>query len=877
MSRLPIWPPRILRRLRALIQPGAVDREMDEEIRLHIELETEELMRSEGLPREEARRRALVAFGGVERYREAHRNVRGVRRIENRVQDLRYAIRSLRKTPGFTAAVILVLALGIGANAAMFSLVDRLFIREPGGVVDPASVREVTVYWLGPKGHSAELPSLSSEGLDVVRKALGNMGSVAARAWFNEGIDRATGPRVYEASANYFSLLGVVPARGRFFSARETASSAPLAVVSYGYWQRALAGDPGVLGRTIEVGARHCTVIGVAPRDFSGLNIEATDVWLPLPPDARGGAVIRLAPGTSPHVVETILTAAVRRSLFSHARKGAEPSVMAKSLVFAEDGPLPLQPNVIVSERVAGVAALILLIALANMATLLLMRAARRRREVAVRLVLGVSRARLASQLLTEGALLTSVAGMGALGLGVWGGALVRAYFMPRYRLSYPILDTRLVLFTVAVAVGGGLLASLAPAIQASTPDLTEWLKTGTHETGHQRSRLRSGLVVLQAALSVVLVVGAGLFVRSLRNIHAVPLGVRVAGLTVARAGFRHGDATRAYLSAFQDEARRMAGLPGVQGAAVSVFPPLEGLIGVLMFRQDGDTLRVDGHLGVNGNAVGPGYFTVARMRLIDGRGFTPADGATSRPVLVVSASMARAVWPGEHAVGKCLSLWKASAPCAVVVGVVTDANLWSIKPEYHVAFYQPITQTRIAFDLSLTVRASPGAAATLVHTVRTDLTPRLPSTATLDVQRLSDALAPQYRQWQLGAVVFSAMGLLALLVAGLGMYSVIGYSVAQRTHELGVRAALGAGRGRMTRLVILQALGLAVIGIVLGVGAALVLGHLVASLLFETSPHDPTAMVVAALVLAVTATGAALLPAWRAGRVDPAVTLRAE
>lgn len=873
---MPNWVKRLRRRARAFFRSDVLDDELREEIRLHVALETEDLMRTQGLSREEAHRRAMIAFGGVGKYREAQRDARGVRWVEQLLQDLRYAGRGLRKTPGFTLTVILVLALGVGSNSAMFSLVDRLFFREPSGIVDPASV--VTATEVIDEGGYA--PSMPVTRVDAVRNSVQGMATVALEAPLYQGIDRQTGPRVFRVTANYFPMLGVRMAWGRSFAADEAADSIPVAVVSYRYWQRTLNGDSAVIGRSIELVDKRYTVIGVVSPDFTGTTIEATDIWLPLSPLAGGGLIMRLAPGVTPQRAEAAMTVAIRRTLPAKLPKTFHPpSIRTSPLVFGRynyGGPNP-QLQIIV--RVAGVAAIILLVAIANVATLLLMRATRRRREIAVRLAIGVSRSRLVRQLFVEGALLSLAAGTAALVAGVWGGAIARARFMSFYRLTYPLLEWRFIAFTLGLAIAAGLIASLVPAIQASAPDLTQSLKVGARGR-YRHSWFRGSLVVAQAALSVILVVGAGLFVQSLRNIHSVPLGIDVDRIMYAGASFGQFDSTRTYIPVMQREAERLAAAPGVQGSAVSAMPPLRGEMFNRFFRPGGDTLilHVEGkRAGPAGNAVGPGYFKTVGIHLLDGRDFTSADTRGAPPVMIVSQTMARLVWPRQRAVGQCLIMALPTKPCTEVVGVVSDANLWSIKPEPSIDFYQPIEQAPLFGGLTIVIRADAATRRSIIPTLHHDLSAVLPSATSLQVEDLRTSLDPSYAQWNEGAAVFSAMGLLALVVAAIGMYSITGYSVSQRIHEMGVRVALGARRAQIMGPVVWGGVRLALVGVVLGIGASLALGRLVASLLYDTSPRDPVAIAAAALILLLAAVAASFFPARRAARVDPVIALRAE
>lgn len=794
--------------------------------------------------------------------------------FESLAQDTRYALRGLRKTPGFTITVILVLALGVGANAAMYTLVDRLFFREPSGIVDPASVVMATEVVKG-----GFVPSMRPQQIDALRNSVMGMATVALETGVYQGIDQGTGPHVLRVTDNYFPMLGVRMAYGRSFAPDEAADSLPLAVVSSRYWQRMLNGDSAVLGRSIEIATQRYTVIGVASPDFTGTGLEATDIWLPMSSKAAGGLILRLAPGVTRERVEAAMTVALRQGFPPNPPKGFEPpSMRADPLVFGRQDVGYKDPQLDIIIRVAGVAAIILLVAIANVATLLLMRATRRSREIAVRLALGVSRGRLFRQLVVEGALLSAVAGVAALVAGVWGGAVARTRFMPRYHLTYSLVEWRFVGFTLGIAIAAGLIASLAPAIQASRPDLTQSLKAGARGQ-YRRSWFRGSLVVAQAALSVVLVVGAGLFVQSLHNIHSVPLGIDVAQLAVARVDFdQNTDSVKSYLPILDQEVARVAAIPGVQGAALSAMAPLQGKMSMPLFRPDGDTLTNAGkRIEAAANAVGSGFFATVGMRLVDGRDFTANDLGGDKPVLVVSQTMARTAWPGKRAVGQCLILSRPTNPCAEVVGVVADANLWDIKPEPNINYYLPVTQAPFLRSLVLTVRAPTATRRTVAATLRHDLASQIPASANVNIQDLQAAMDPRYAQWTEGAAVFSAMGILALIVAAIGMYSIIGYSVSQRMHEMGVRVALGARRGQVMWPVVMGGLKLAAIGVVLGIGASLVLGRLVASLLYKTSARDPVAMVGAAVILLLVSVAAAFVPARRAARVDPVIALRAE
>jgi predicted permease len=540
-----------------------------------------------------------------------------------------------------------------------------------------------------------------------------------------------------------------------------------------------------------------------------------------------------------------------------------------------------------ITAQIAGVAAIILLITATNVATLLLLRAARREREVAVRLALGVSRTRLCAQLLTESVLLAAVGGAAAMIVGAWGGAALRAMVMPHVRWGEPALDARVMAFTMTLALAAGVVASLAPAIRATRPELTQSLRGGAREGVFHRSRIWPALVVTQTALSLVLVIGAGLFVRSLRNAHAIQLGYDVGQLMSATVRFDAAEEVPADFQAVMvDETSRLTAVPGVEGAGLSSMPPMGGLFAQMVFLPGGDS--VGGAMdGPTWNAVSPGFFATTGMRVLGGRDFTSADGAGAERAMIVNESMAKSAWPGQVALGKCVMLNATNAPCTTVIGVVSDAHLADLMEMGPMHYYLPMAQAivgakpgvppRFARFATITVRAGAERRAGLAQLVRRDLKERLPASANIKVGDLQQDLAPRYHQWREGAVLFSMLGALALLVTTVGLYGVVAYMVARRTHEMGVRIALGAGSGDIVRLVVREGLGVVAVGVVVGAGIALALGKLVESLLYGVSPHDPAVVTGASLLFTLIAAAACLVPARRAMRVDPVEALRAE
>jgi predicted permease len=828
------------------------------------------------------------------------------------IYDLRYALRTLRRSPGFTLVAVLTLALGIGANAALFTIADRLLLRPPAGVRDPDSVaRLYTVERSSIGGEQTDwgtgYPEYAalrdgSRAFTAVAAYMGPMSSLLVS--IDGNATREVNLEVVTPS--FFSLLGVRPALGRFFAEDENRlpNGVPVVVLSYAFWQSQFGGDPGVLGHTVQLDSANYpafnhgpyTVVGVAPEHFSGVDLDAADVWIPItaavgeafgptPWKAPIGystyhVLTRLAPGVVPGQATAVATLAVRSTRRTPERQAAVRATLGS--IIATRGPGPAAQEVAITTRLLGVGAIVLLIACANIANLLLARATRRRREIAVRLALGINRRRLVGQLLTEGMLLAFLGGIAGLMLAIWGGLLLRALLLPRITWAGPPVDLRVVGFTAGVTVITGLLASLIPAVQGSRADLTTSLKAGWHMPLGRPSLVRSGLLVVQAALSVVLLVGAGLFLRSLDRAQSIDLGVdadHLVAATLTGSLGAHGVTApppdmHARLAAV---AERLRAMPGVAGVAEARGSPL-------MF-AGGSNISVPGRdslppIRESGNLVSPDYFATVGTPIVRGRAFTPADQAGAQRVAIVNETMAHALWPGEAALGKCIKVGSRSdtLPCTYVVGVARDAHQMKLVEPAYMQLYRPLAQRtrRAPLRQAVLVRAS-GDPGTLVAPLRRLLANEFPSGVDVWVQLLRDNIDPQFRPWRLGVLMFGAFGVLALVVAGVGLYSVVSYSVVQRTHEMGVRVALGARPDDVARLVLGQSVRVTLVGVAVGCAAAVAAGKLIASLLYDTSVRDPLVFGVVAFVLVAVAIVASLIPARRATRVDPIVALRAE
>jgi len=822
-------------------------------------------------------------------------------------QDLRYAVRGLKARPGFTVAVVLTLALGIGANAAMFSVVDRLLFRAPPLLHEPALAHRIYLertYRGKPfAGGSVQY----ARYLDLKRwtRSFSRVAEVTTRQLaIGVGTDAREMPEAF-VSASFFGFFDAPPALGRFFTAAEdTAGAAPVAVLGYGYWRAAYGGRADVLGNTIQVGATAYTIVGVAPRGFVGLwPAQPPTVYAPI--TAYGLEMMRQfkglrhedlwttyhwswanmiaerKPGVSVAAADADLTQAFLRSYRAQLEvdKGGTPIAVAKprgiaASILSERGPNE-SSEAKVATWLGGVALVVWLIACANVANLLLARALRRRREIAVRIALGVSRARLISQLLTESVLLAALGGAAGLVIAQFGGAVLRAELLPRAAAATVLTDPRTLLFAGLAAVVAGFLTGLAPVFQTRRADLSGDLKSGDREAGVHRSRTRVALLVLQGALSVVLLVGAGLFVRSLRNARLEPLGYDVDPVLMVDLQMRgvtlDSVANVALRERLLEEARTIS---GVTHASRRITEPFWSTWSTDLHVEGIDSTNRLGEFDLN--AVSADYFRTMGTRILRGRGFEETDVAGSPRVMVAGASMAKVLWPGRDALGQCVRVGSDTVPCTTVVGIAEDIKGSQFHADSGYYFYY-LPSTQASPDQGgLFVRAR-GSAAAIEETVRRRLQPLMPGVSYVTVTPLSDIVGAQTRSWRLGATMFTVFGALALVLAAIGLYSVIAYNVAQRTQEMGVRIALGAEVRDLVGLVLSEGLRLALVGVGLGAGIALVVSGWVKPLLFEESPRDPLVFAGVAAVLLAVAALASFIPARRAARVDPMRALRTE
>jgi predicted permease len=825
-------------------------------------------------------------------------------RLETIGQDIKYAIRGLRSRPGFTAAVVTTLALGIGANAAMFGIVDRLLFRPPSLMKDPSTAHIVYTYQTN---RGTERPSQVSRYVRYTDLTKWTTSFASTAGYAQRPLAVGIGESAREmsvgiVSATFFGFFDAPPALGRYFNTSEDQppAGAPVAVLGYGFWQVNYNGRADVLGSKIQIGPTIYTIIGVAAPRFVGLWADRPPVaFIPITAYAGGtrpnfsnvawwntyswgwmSMMARRKPGVSVEQANADLTQAMQKSyqaqMVEQTRSSpialAKPRAIIGSILQAR-GPQASSVSK-VATWVGGVSIIVLLISCANVANLLLARALRRRREIALRLALGVSRGRLLSQLFTESLLLALLGGAAGIFVAHWGGALLSAKLSIKTEAATGIHDLRTVMFAFAVAVGVGLLTGLAPVFQSRRVDLTSDLKAGSREGTYGRSRARVALLVVQGALSVILLVGAGLFVRSLSNVRSVRLGYDVDPVMLVDLNMRGAKLDSAQTVDLRSRLLAAAKtVAGVKTASLQASTPFWGTWNLSLYVEGIDTVGKFGNFDLN--PVSSEYFATLGTRIIRGRGISDEDTPRTQPVAVVSENMGKVLWPGRDPIGQCFRIGADTVPCTYVVGIAENIKEQSLAADSGYYYYLPWQQFNPTSG-GLFVRAN-GDATRYVEAVRRRLQREMPGASYLTITPFADIIGGVTASWELGATMFVAFGVLALVLAAIGLYSVIAYNVAQRTHELGVRVALGARGPDVIRLVVADGLKVAVVGVGIGVIVALWAGRWVKALLFDVSANDPFVFVIVAVTLLVVATAASWIPALRASRVDPNVALRTD
>lgn len=895
-------------RLRALFRRTAIEDEIDAELRFHLDRQVQVHL-ARGLEHDEAIRRARLEFGGLDQIKEEYRDALGVRVIDRLRGDVQFGVRSLRATPTVTAVAILSLTLGIGANAAIFSIINGLLLRMLP-VKDPAQL--VLITDAPTRARSWSYPIWLE-----IRKRQYLFADSAA--WSSTRFDLSSGGETQFVdglwvSGSYFEALGVKAALGRTLSPsddeRSGGADGPVAVISERFWRTHFNGAQNVLGQVLHLDGANFTVVGVLPAEFFGLEVGRTfDVAVPLAdePLSRGRSSYLDAIGTSFLTVvarlrpdQSLETAvATLRQVQGEIRDstvGALGSFGAAVVARYLTAPFQLLPAGRGFDgsddfhsryerplwTVMVVAGLVLLIACVNVANLLLARATVRRHELSLRLALGESRLGLARQLLTESVLLSVTGTVAGLLVAIWGGRfLVRQLSTSGdVFLDMPI-DGRMAMFTVAITALTTLVFGTAPALRASRTTPMDALKAqGRSATHRAQGRLSSWFVMAQVALSFVLLVAAGLFVQTFRGIATRPLGFQADQITIVTMDLsRNGIAPEARLAEFERARDAARAVPGVAEAALSFITPFAGgftppvnISGVPAF---------EGRL--SGNLISGGWFAAFGTPLIAGRALTDGDVNGTPRVATVNEAFARKFFPGASPLGQTISLYpgsKRAMPPMQIVGVVGDAVYSSLRGAVPPMWYAPLSQfdipefaTQVLFSLQLVVRSrsdSPVAPRDVAAAIGR-INPRL----SLTFKPLSDAIKAARNQERLVALLAGAFGTLGLLLAGLGLYGITAYAVAVQRGEIGVRIALGAVASRIVRLVLVRVATLVACGAIAGLAISLWLSRFVASLLYEVQPHDAATLLGAFIVLASVGLVAGAIPANKAARTNPVKVLR--
>ncbi|HKQ74107.1 MAG TPA: ABC transporter permease [Blastocatellia bacterium] len=900
--------------IRALLRRSEMEHELDDELRYHIERQTEQNIRL-GMNPEAARHAARKTFGGVEQARERSRDARGLRWLEDLLQDLRYGLRMLVKNPGFTLVAAITLALGIGANTAIFGLVDAALLRPLPVVEAPDQV--VTLI----RGTDA-WATISYPDYKVLRERNEVLSGLAL--YTQTQISFGNGARSEVAlgslvSANYFDTLGIKPAVGRTFLPEEdhTPGAHPVVVLSNGFWRSRFNSDSSLIGQTVVLNSQRFTVVGVAPAGFDGESPPMkVNLWVPV---MMASALI-MPPPWERQIPQDLLGdrrhetfSAIGRLKHGVSIAQAQAALETINRQLEQATPLPpeqrFDPNadrsirlihprginisniremaVTATRLLAATVITVLLIACANVANLLLARASTRRKEIAVRLALGATRFRLIRQLLTESMLLALAGATAGLLLAYWINQLLMA-FKPPFPSAYTFtldlsLDGRTFGFTLALAVVTGVIFGMVPALQASRPDVVPALKDESGGEG-ARSRwlnLRGALVVMQVALSLALLISTGLFLRSLRYAQLIDLGFNPENVVEVSFDLR----LQGYIEAkgrefYRRIVERLEGLPGAQTACVTNQLPLGFMALGSSVVPEGRDIPPNERPYANSFSVGSRYFETIGTPLLRGRDFNAQDTINSTRVAIVSEKLARRLWPeikdpGE-ALGKRL---RAGAPEPItheVIGVAKDSknNIFNaIDREPEPTIYRPFAQNYSA-TASVVIRAS-GDPRGLIPAVRREVAALDENLPAQDLQPLSETTGLATWSARTGAVALSFFGLIGLALASVGIYGVMSYSVARRTREMGLRMALGAQARDVMKLVVKQAMGLILIGTVIGLTLAVAGTRLIASLLYGVTATDPATFAGVALFLIVVGLLACYLPARKATKIDPMTALR--
>jgi predicted permease len=871
-------------RWRALFGRKSMEAELDEELRAHLEHEVEKYVQS-GLTREAATRRARLELGSLDQVKEECRDARGVSLIETLLQDVRYGLRVLRKNPGFTAVAVITLALGIGANTAMFSVVNGVLLR-PLPYPEPERIMQIALLSRG-QGEWANFSALQFEYWKSHSDPFQSLTAMTDVGFNLVGGSRPERVRALRVSTGYFQVFGVQPTLGREFSADEDRpGGANVAILSHGLWVRDFASDPSVLGRTVVLDSAPFTIVGVMPSGFE--STPPVDLWTTI-----GQVASTIGSGSNYDVIGRLKAGVSRRQANAYFATLAKPflqefdpeeaekissqvsaAVFPYNYMITSDLHMPLL-------ILFGAVGFVLLIACVNVANLQLARAATRSREISIRVALGAGRLRMFWQLLTENILLSLLGAVGGLLVAYWGLHSLLALTPTDLPHAQNVnLDRWALGFTVLVAVLAGVVFGVAPALSASRPDLHESLKESGGRAISPRNRLRSVLVITEVALSLVLLVGSGLLIKTFRNLLRTNPGFdphNLLCLSIWTTGTQYrsgGDLNNFY----EDALRRIDAIPGVKSSAVVAA-------GLPLQRGGNDYVRVVGQKDSEGfsadyREITRGYFDTLGVRLLQGRFFTPADSPGAAKVIIINAAFAREHLRGLNPLEQHL---KSGKDILEIVGVVSDVKSHLDEPAPS-TFFVPMAQASYEgdqlfqawFPTTVLVRTSLNPLG-LSHAVEEALRQSNPDMPIGETRSMDEVLSDSIAYQRFLMTLMSVFAGLALVLAAIGIYGVMSYSVNERTHEMGIRMAVGANRREVLWLVVSRGLGLTLAGVGIGMAASFGLTRLLGNLLFGVKPADLTTLIAVTLLLTAVALLASYIPARRASKVDPMVALRYE
>jgi putative ABC transport system permease protein len=885
---------------RRLLKRGEMERHLDAELRFHFDGLVADHVRA-GMSEPEARRSARLEFGGVEQVKEECRDARGTRWIEDLWQDLHFALRTLRKTPGFAIVVISTLALGIGMNTAIFSVVNTVLLK-PVHAPEPDRIVEFMNTNRGGSGPiAAEIEfNLWHEQTSVFQEVSG----YSLTPMNLTGVDQPQRVEAISVTKDYFRLFGLAIAQGRGLTDEEERPAGTqlfekghVVVLSDAFWTRAFGGEPQMVGKVISLSGDPFQVVGIMAAGVQTETPEAPDVWLPLLISPNSDKQVhyfqaegRLKPGVTLDMANAqlqLMTEEFRRKFpntISTAR-GDAYSVQRMRDILVRD----VRLSVLV---LAGAVAFVLLIACANVANLLLVKAAGRRREIAMRIAVGAARGRVIRQLLTEGVLLSMAGAAFGLGLGVAGiHALlaVNPVNIPRIGVngSHVSMDWRVFAFTMLAGLTTGLFFGLIPALQASRTDLNSNLKEGggREGSGFRQNRTRSLLVISEISLALVLLIGAALLIRTLIALRSVNPGFETRNVVTTRAALdpRFTKAAGVH-QLVQNALGRVTALPGVESAGLTGLLPLDNYHSSFPVIVIGRPLSGPSHGTSSYGRVSAGYFDTLKIPLLRGRFFTDADRLESPQVAIINQAMARQFWPDGDPLNSQILIAKGlgprlEEPVRQIVGIVGDVHDDALNRNTLPAVFVPLAQLpdTITADTSVAwavrVRAeSPLLNSAIQNELRTATGVPVPPLRSMD-----EIVAKSTARQNFNMILMSIFGCAALLLSAIGIYGLMAYSVQQRTKEIGIRMALGAQPGTLRNMVLFQGARLALIGVAIGIGAALGLTRLLAGLLFGVQPRDPMVFIAVPVLLTAVALLACYLPARRATRINPLEALRWE